>query len=123
MGTASAALSLLALAVIAPAARADSCTGKSSGGVPFAGGRAIETPFGTVYSSNLTRDEATGEQPPAYLKKAFARLRSFEGQELNGQSRPPAYVFVTNTPWDLYLDAPAPRCTRRQGRSMETLRR
>jgi hypothetical protein len=58
-----------------------------------------------------TRDEATGEQPPAYVKKAFARLRSFEGQELNGQSRPPAYVFVTNTPWDLYLDAPAPRCT------------
>jgi hypothetical protein len=58
-----------------------------------------------------TRDDATGVQPPTYLEKAFARLRSFEGQALNGQPRPPAYVFVTNTPWDLYLDAPAPRCT------------
>lgn len=58
-----------------------------------------------------TRDDATGEQPPTYLAKVFARLRSFEGQPLNGQPRPPAYVFVTNTPWDLYPDAPAPRCT------------
>jgi mono/diheme cytochrome c family protein len=30
------------------------------GGVPFAGGRAIETPFGTVYGSNLTPDKAHG---------------------------------------------------------------
>ncbi|MDD0837427.1 cytochrome c [Curvibacter sp. HBC61] len=30
------------------------------GGAPFAGGRGIETPFGVVYSSNLTPDEATG---------------------------------------------------------------
>ena len=30
------------------------------GGVPYAGGRAIDTPFGTVYSSNLTPDAATG---------------------------------------------------------------
>jgi mono/diheme cytochrome c family protein len=30
------------------------------GGTPFAGGRAIDTPFGTVYSSNLTPDKATG---------------------------------------------------------------
>jgi len=30
------------------------------GGDPFAGGRAIETPFGTVYGSNLTPDKATG---------------------------------------------------------------
>ncbi len=30
------------------------------GGAPFAGGRRIDTPFGGVYSSNLTPDEATG---------------------------------------------------------------
>ncbi len=30
------------------------------GGTPFAGGRGIETPFGTVFSSNLTPDAKTG---------------------------------------------------------------
>ena len=30
------------------------------GGAPMAGGRGLETPFGTVYSSNLTPDAATG---------------------------------------------------------------
>ncbi len=30
------------------------------GGAPYAGGRAIETPFGTVFSSNLTADKNTG---------------------------------------------------------------
>lgn len=32
----------------------------ASGGVAFAGGRAIDTPFGMVYSSNLTPDAQTG---------------------------------------------------------------
>ncbi len=32
----------------------------SRGGTPFAGGRGIETPFGTVFSSNLTPDAKTG---------------------------------------------------------------
>lgn len=57
------------------------------------------------------RDDSPGEQRPGFLEKALRRMRSFEGQPLNGQPRPPAYVFVTNTPWDLYLDLPAPRCT------------
>jgi mono/diheme cytochrome c family protein len=30
------------------------------GGVPFAGGRAIDTPFGTVYASNITPHETAG---------------------------------------------------------------
>ena len=30
------------------------------GGTPLAGGRRIDTPFGGVYSSNLTPDPATG---------------------------------------------------------------
>ncbi|HEX4918259.1 MAG TPA: c-type cytochrome [Limnobacter sp.] len=32
----------------------------SEGGKPYAGGRAIETPFGRVYGSNLTPDPGTG---------------------------------------------------------------
>ncbi len=30
------------------------------GGTPFAGGRALATPFGTLYATNITPDEATG---------------------------------------------------------------
>ena len=30
------------------------------GGEPYAGGRPIETPFGTLYSSNITPDPETG---------------------------------------------------------------
>ena len=30
------------------------------GGALFAGGRAMATPFGTIYSSNITPDPATG---------------------------------------------------------------
>ncbi|MGZ5249696.1 MAG: c-type cytochrome [Caldimonas sp.] len=42
--------------------RAGDCFGCHTvrGGRPYAGGRAIETPFGNVYSSNLTPDPATG---------------------------------------------------------------
>jgi mono/diheme cytochrome c family protein len=43
-------------------ARAGDCIGCHSarGGVPYAGGRGIETPFGTVYAPNLTPDPETG---------------------------------------------------------------
>ena len=43
-------------------ARAGNCMGCHSdkGGAPFAGGRAIHTPFGAVYASNLTPDRAHG---------------------------------------------------------------
>jgi mono/diheme cytochrome c family protein len=42
--------------------RAGNCMACHSarGGQPFAGGRGIDTPFGTVYSSNLTPDRGTG---------------------------------------------------------------
>jgi len=38
------------------------CAGCHTGpaGKPFAGGRAIETPFGTIYSANITPDRETG---------------------------------------------------------------
>ena len=43
-------------------ARAGNCMGCHTvrGGTPYAGGRGIATPFGTVYSSNLTSDQASG---------------------------------------------------------------
>jgi cytochrome c553 len=43
-------------------ARAGNCMAchTTRGGVPYAGGRAIDTPFGTVFSSNLTPDPTTG---------------------------------------------------------------
>ena len=42
--------------------RAGDCIGchTARGGVPYAGGRGIETPFGTVYAPNLTPDPQTG---------------------------------------------------------------
>ena len=43
-------------------ARAGHCAGCHTvrGGAPYAGGLGIGTPFGTIYSSNLTPDEANG---------------------------------------------------------------
>ncbi len=42
--------------------RAGNCIGchTAQGGVPYAGGRGIETPFGTVFAPNLTPDAQTG---------------------------------------------------------------
>jgi cytochrome c553 len=43
-------------------ARAGDCAAchTERGGAPYAGGRGIDTPFGTVYASNLTPDPGTG---------------------------------------------------------------
>ena len=43
-------------------ARAGNCMAchTARGGEPYAGGRAIETPFGAVYTSNLTPDDKSG---------------------------------------------------------------
>ena len=69
-----AALLMLASAVSASAqgnavkgqylANAAGCIGchtvNKAGGIPFAGGRALETPFGTFYGPNITPDKETG---------------------------------------------------------------
>lgn len=48
-------------AYVTRAAGCVSChTDKKGKGAPFAGGRALETPFGTFYSPNITPDKATG---------------------------------------------------------------
>lgn len=43
-------------------ARAGDCMAchTARGGAPYAGGRALETPFGTLYAPNITSDRATG---------------------------------------------------------------
>lgn len=59
----------------------------SEGGKPFAGGRALATPFGTLYATNLTPDEPTGMGN--WSLDAFRRAMR-EGVARNGQHLYPA---------------------------------
>jgi mono/diheme cytochrome c family protein len=54
------------------------------GGAPFAGGRPVETPFGTVYAGNLTPDPATGlgGWSAAQFRRALHEGRSRDGRLL-----------------------------------------
>ena len=67
----------------------------AKGGVRFAGGRPIETPFGTVLSANLTPDEATGIG--RYTQDTFYRALH-EGIDKDGHHLFPAfpYNYYTN---------------------------
>ena len=62
------------------------------GGAPFAGGRGIETPFGVVYSSNLTPDKATGlgAWTSAEFWRAMHNGRGKDGRLLYPPFRTPA---------------------------------
>jgi mono/diheme cytochrome c family protein len=67
-------------------ARAGNCMTchTARGGAPFAGGRPIETPFGTVYASNLTPDSATGlgDWSAGHFWRALHQGRSRDGRLL-----------------------------------------
>ncbi len=54
------------------------------GSAPYAGGRAIDTPFGTVYASNLTPDSETGlgAWSAAHFRRALHEGRSRDGRLL-----------------------------------------
>lgn len=54
------------------------------GAPPYAGGRGIPTPFGTVYSTNLTPDRRTGigDWTPAQFRRALHEGRSRDGRLL-----------------------------------------
>jgi mono/diheme cytochrome c family protein len=54
------------------------------GAAPYSGGRGIPTPFGTVYSSNLTPDAQTGigAWTPAEFRRALHNGRSRDGRLL-----------------------------------------
>jgi mono/diheme cytochrome c family protein len=76
------------------------------GGTPYAGGRGIGTPFGTVYSSNLTPDVQTGigNWSPAEFWRALHNGRSKDGRLLY-----PAFPYASYTTLTR-ADADAP-CT------------
>lgn len=66
-------------------------------GIPFAGGRALETPFGTIYSQNLTPDDETGLG--LWTRDEFYRALD-EGVNRHGEQLYPAfpYPYFTNMP-------------------------
>jgi mono/diheme cytochrome c family protein len=62
------------------------------GGAPFAGGRAFDLPFGTIYSTNITPDKATGIG--AWTDAQFVRaLRS--GVAADGTQLYPAFPYTS----------------------------
>ena len=67
------------------------------GGAAYAGGRAIETPFGAVYSSNLTPDVQTGigGWSSGHFWRALHNGRSRDGRLLYPAFPYPNYTMVT----------------------------
>ncbi|HVY63246.1 MAG TPA: c-type cytochrome [Gammaproteobacteria bacterium] len=64
------------------------------GGTPFAGGRRIETPFGDVFSSNLTPDDATGLG--TWSSADFWRAMHY-GKSRDGRRLYPAFPYTNLT--------------------------
>ena len=56
------------------------------------------------------QDAGNGVMPERFAK-ALTDLRRFEGRALNGQSLPPAYLFITNRPHDIALEVKHIRTT------------
>ncbi|MDE2092438.1 MAG: molybdopterin-dependent oxidoreductase [Burkholderiales bacterium] len=63
----------------------------AAGGAPNAGGRALDTPFGTVYATNLTPDPATGIGSWSF--SAFQRAMR-EGVSRDGRHLYPAFPYT-----------------------------
>jgi mono/diheme cytochrome c family protein len=61
------------------------------GGAAFAGGKAIHTPFGAVYTSNITPDPATGIG--RWSQQAFYRALH-EGRTADGRLLTPAFPYT-----------------------------
>ena len=80
-------------------ARAGNCMGchTTTGGAPYAGGRGVPTPFGTVYSPNLTPDANTGigAWSAADFWRALHHGRSRDGRLLYPAFPYPNYTRVT----------------------------
>ncbi|RPH46821.1 MAG: cytochrome c [Burkholderiales bacterium] len=77
-------------------ALAGNCAGchTARGGVPYAGGRGIETPFGTIHASNLTPDAETGLG--AWQAEDFRRALR-EGRSRDGRALYPAFPYTEYT--------------------------
>lgn len=74
-------------------ARAGNCAAchTARGGLPYAGGRAIATPFGQIFAGNLTPDVATGLG--AWSADAFWRAMH-HGQSRDGRLLYPAFPYA-----------------------------
>jgi mono/diheme cytochrome c family protein len=72
------------------------------GGAAFAGGKAIATPFGTVYTSNITPDRATGigDWSADAFYRALHEGRSADGQLLTPAFPYPNYTHITRSDSD-----------------------
>lgn len=55
-------------------------------------------------------DPSTEEAIPLYAQRGFELLRRFEEFDPEAQRLPPAYVFLTNTPWEHHLNETKWRC-------------
>ncbi len=77
-------------------ARAGNCMAchTARGGESYAGGRGIDTPFGTVYSSNLTPDDQTGLG--RWSAPAFWRAMH-HGRSADGRLLVPAFPYTSTT--------------------------
>ena len=96
-------------------ALAGNCAGchTARGGALYAGGRAIETPFGSVYSSNLTPDlkSGLGSWTPENFWRALHNGKSKDGSLLYPAFPYPNYTRVTRADADAlfaYLRTLAP---------------
>ncbi|HEU5297722.1 MAG TPA: cytochrome c, partial [Burkholderiaceae bacterium] len=80
-------------------ARAGNCSGchTDRGGAPYAGGKGIPTPFGTVYASNLTPDVKTGigSWNAAHFWRAMHHGRSKDGRLLYPAFPYPSFTLIT----------------------------
>ncbi|MBG9387804.1 c-type cytochrome [Caenimonas aquaedulcis] len=76
------------------------------GGAPLAGGRAIDTPFGTVYASNLTPHAAAGlgGWSPDHFWRALHNGRSKDGRLLYPAFPYTHYTMVTRADSDAMFD-------------------
>jgi alcohol dehydrogenase (quinone), cytochrome c subunit len=81
-------------------ARAGDCVAchTSRGGKPFAGGLGIESPIGTIYSTNITPDEKTGIGGWTYgeFERAVRRGINHDGSALYPAMPFPSYARVTD---------------------------
>ncbi|WP_291012858.1 cytochrome c [Hydrogenophaga sp.] len=77
-------------------ARAGNCAAchTARGGLPYAGGRPLVTPFGTVFASNLTPDDDTGLG--RWSADAFWRAMHL-GQSRDGRLLVPAFPYDSTT--------------------------
>ena len=119
---ASAAAAVQRGAYLAVLGHCDGCH-TARGGAPMAGGRPIETPFGSVISVNLTPDRATGlgDWSAAAFRRALREGVARDGRRLTPTCPYPNFTLITDADADdlhAYLRSLAPQVQPRQTGSL-----